>query len=67
MTAATETAGAVATADRPLAWIALEANRTVHLHELVVRRWPNAASDRTGDPQLLARAHPHGASINWFA
>ena len=67
VTAAMAAAGAVATAKRPLAWIALEANRTVHLHELVVRRWPNAAGDPAGDPQLLARAHPHGATINWFA
>ncbi len=67
VTAAMEAAGARATAERPLAWIALEANRTVHLHELVVRHWPNAAGDPAGDPQLLARAHPHGASITWFA
>ena len=66
VTAAMEAAGAHATADCPLAWIALEANRTVHLHELVVRRWPNAAGDPAGAPQLLARAHPHGATINWF-
>ena len=67
VTDAMEAAGACASAERPLAWIALEANRTVHLHELVVRHWPNAADDPAGDPQLLARAHPHGASVNWFA
>jgi len=60
VTAAMETAGARATPDRPLAWIALEANRTVHLHELVVRHWPG-----DGEPVMLARAHPHGASIDW--
>ena len=60
VTAAMEAAGAKATADRPLAWIALEANRTVHLHELVVRYWPDGA-----EPQMLARAHPHGATIDW--
>ena len=61
VTAAMEDAGARATAERPLAWIALEANRTVHLHELVVRFWPGGS-----EPALLARAHPHGASIDWL-
>ena len=58
--AAMEAAGALATPERPLAWIALEANRTVHLHELVVRYWPGGA-----EPVMLARAHPHGAAIDW--
>ena len=61
VTAAMEAAGSRATAERPLAWIALEANRVLHLHELNVRYWPGG-----GEPQLLARAHPHGASIDWF-
>lgn len=61
VTAAMEAAGARATAERPLAWIALEANRVLHLHELNVRYWPGG-----GKPHLLARAHPHGASIDWF-
>jgi hypothetical protein len=60
VTAAMEAAGARATAERPLGWIALEANRTLHLHELVVRYWPGGS-----EPQMLARAHPHGASIDW--
>ena len=60
VTAAMEAAGARATPDRPLAWIRVEANRTVHLHELVVRHWPGS-----GEPVMLARAHPHGASIDW--
>lgn len=41
-------------------WSGLEANRTVHLHELVVRYWPDGA-----EPKMLARAHPHGAVIDW--
>ncbi|MDP3906970.1 DUF2332 domain-containing protein [Novosphingobium sp.] len=61
ITAAMEAAGARATPDRPLAWVALEANRTVHLHELVMRHWPG-----DGEPVMLARAHPHGASIDWW-
>lgn len=62
VTAAMEAAGARATPERPLAWIALEANRTVHRHELVVRYWPGG-----GEPVMLARAHPHGAHIDWLA
>ena len=61
VTAAMEAAGARATAERPLAWISLEANRVLHLHELVVRYWPGG-----GEPVLLARAHPHGATIDWL-
>lgn len=61
VTAAMEAAGARATADRPLAWIALEANRMVHHHELVVRYWPGG-----GEPQKLAHAHAHGAWVEWL-
>ena len=62
VTAAMEAAGTRATAERPLAWIALEANRTVHHHELVVRHWPG-----TGEPKMLGRAHAHGAWVEWLA
>ena len=62
VTAAMEAAGARATPDRPLAWIALEANRTVHHHELVVRHWPGGAA-----PRMLGRAHAHGAWVEWLA
>ena len=61
VTAAMEAAGAKATSARPLAWISLEANRVLHLHELVVRFWPGGT-----EPILLARAHPHGATIDWL-
>lgn len=61
VTAAMEAAGARASADKPLAWIALEANRTIHRHEMVVRYWPGG-----GEGTLLARAHPHGANIDWL-
>jgi hypothetical protein len=60
VTAAMGAAGATATADRPLAWIALEANRDTHRHEMVVRYWPGG-----GMPVPLAEAHPHGAWIRW--
>lgn len=60
VTAAMEAAGGRATADRPLAWISLEANRVLHNHELQLRYWPGGA-----EPAMLARAHPHGAWIEW--
>ena len=61
VTAAIEAAGARATAEKPLAWIALEANRTVHHHELVVRYWPGGAA-----PRMLGRSHAHGAWVEWL-
>jgi len=60
VTAAVEAAGARATVDRSLAWIALEANRETHRHELVVRYWPDGE-----DGVRLGEAHPHGAWIRW--
>ncbi|MCC7393445.1 MAG: DUF2332 domain-containing protein [Sphingomonadaceae bacterium] len=66
ITAAMEAAGAAASADRPLAWVAVEANRDTHVHELVVRHWPNAAGDAAGAPATLATAHPHGAVVSWL-
>lgn len=61
VTAAMEAAGARATPEAPLAWIALEANRTMHRHELRVRYWPGGEQE-----VLLARAHAHGADIEWL-
>ena len=58
---AQETAGAAATAERPLAWIALETNRETFAHELRVRYWPGG-----GEAVHLANAHPHGAWVEWF-
>ena len=60
VTAAMEAAGALATTDKPLAWIALEANRDTHRHELRVRYWPGGEQ-----PVQLAEAHPHGAWVKW--
>ena len=54
--------GARATPERPLAWIALEANRVLHIHEMTVRYWPGGA-----EPVTVTRAHPHGASLEWLA
>lgn len=58
--AAMEEAGARAIADRPLAWIFVEANRDTHRHELRVRYWPGG-----GGEAFLAESHPHGAWIRW--
>ncbi len=60
VTAAMEAAGAKATPDRPLAWVSLEANRVLHIHEMTVRFWPGGA-----ERALVTRAHPHGAWIGW--
>lgn len=62
ITAAMEAAGALATADRPLAWVAVETNRETFKHECRVRFWPG------GDYAMqLAEAHPHGAWVEWQA
>lgn len=60
ITEAMERAGAAATADRPLAWIALETNRATFRHELHVRTWPGG-----GEPALLGEAQAHGAWVAW--
>ncbi|MFN3435746.1 MAG: DUF2332 family protein, partial [Sphingomonas sp.] len=62
ITAAMEAAGAKATPDRPLAWVAVEANRQTFRHELTVRHWPGG-----GEQHLLAGAHAHGAWVEWMA
>lgn len=61
ITAAMEAAGAGSTPERPLAWIAVEANRLTFRHELTVRHWPG-----DGEARLLAAAHPHGAWVEWM-
>ncbi len=61
VTAAMEAAGMAATPERPLAWVALEADRTVLSHRLSVRFWPGV-----GEEHLLAAAHAHGAWVEWI-
>ena len=62
VTAAMEAAGAKATLQHPLAWIAVEADRTVHRHGTKVRYWPG------GEEEVqLTWSHPHGADIEWVA
>ena len=60
VTAAMDAAGSRATQDRPLAWVALEANRVMHIHEMVVRYWPGGEQGT-----VVTRAHPHGAWLGW--
>jgi hypothetical protein len=62
VTAAMESAGARATVERPLAWVMVEADRTVHRHKLTVRYWPGGEAE-----VQLAWAHPHGADVEWLA
>jgi hypothetical protein len=61
ITALMEEAGKAASADKPLAWIALETNRETFKHELSVRYWPGGE-----EPVKLAEAHPHGAWVEWL-
>ena len=62
ITAAMEAAGAQATPERPLAWIILEANRTLLNHGLSVLFWSGG-----GEETLLAAAHAYGAWLEWLA
>ena len=62
VTAAMEAAGARATAERPLAWVQVEADCTVHRHKLTVRYWPGGA-----EAVQLTWSHPHGADVEWLA
>lgn len=62
ITAAMEAYGRHASSDKALAWIALEANRTLLQHGLTVRYWPGSE-----EPQLIAAAHAHGAWVEWLA
>jgi hypothetical protein len=60
--AAMAAAGKRATAERPLGWVAYEADRTLNRHSLIVRSWPG-----DGAARRYATAHPHGAWIAWDA
>ncbi|WP_298200153.1 DUF2332 domain-containing protein [Novosphingobium sp.] len=62
ITAALELAGSRADAERPLAWLTLETNRSTFRHELRVRTWPG-----DGREVLLGEAHAHGQWVRWFA
>jgi hypothetical protein len=55
ITAAMHAAGARATADKPLGWVRVEADRTVHQHDIRLQSWPG--HDETA---LIGHAHAHG-------
>lgn len=65
ITATFEAAGAQATPDAPLGWIALETDPATFRHELRVRLWD--AEAHHGEEHLLSHAHPHGAWVEWLA
>jgi hypothetical protein len=62
ITAAMEAAGALATAQQALGWVRVEANRTLHKHEITLRSWPGH-----GQSLLLGRAHAHGFWVERLA
>lgn len=55
ITAAMEAAGACATPERPLGWVRVEADRSVHQHDITLRSWP-----RHGETVRYGHAHAHG-------
>lgn len=55
ITAAMEAAGARATAERPLGWVRVEADRTINQHDITLRSWPGH-----GENRLYGHAHAHG-------
>lgn len=61
ITAAMNAAGARATRERALAWIALEADRVAMAHSLQVRYCPGH-----GEIHRVAAAHAHGAWVKWL-
>jgi hypothetical protein len=58
--AAMAAAGKRATAERPLGWVAYEADRVLKTHRLTIRSWPGG-----GETEQLASAHPHATWIEW--
>lgn len=57
--AAIVAAGERASSEAPLAWLSMEQYAADQLPELRLTLWPG------GERELLARAHPHGAMIDW--
>jgi hypothetical protein len=55
ITAAMEAAGARATAERPLGWVRVEADRTINQHDITLRSWPGHDAS-----VLYGHAHAHG-------
>lgn len=59
---AMERAGAVASEERPLGWIRLEADRDILRHVLEAQYWPSGSQTKR-----LAEAHAHGRWLEWQA
>ena len=57
--AAIQAAGERASSDAPFAWLSMEQYALEEPPELRLTLWPG------GERQLLARVHPHGATIDW--
>jgi hypothetical protein len=55
ITAAMDAAGTRATAERPLGWVRVEADRSVHQHDITLRSWPGY-----GETVCYGHAHAHG-------
>ena len=62
ITAAMEAASVLATPDRPLGWVSVEADRNFNRHDIVIRSWPEH-----GEPLLIGHAHAHGFWVNHTA
>ncbi len=60
ITAAMEAAGARATAERPLGWVQVEADRTINRHDIRIRSWPEHA-----ESVLYGHAHAHGFWVEY--
>ena len=61
MLASVQAAAQAATASAPLAWLRLEPTLLDQPEQLRCQLWPG------GEDRLLARAHPHGAWVEWLA
>jgi hypothetical protein len=58
---AIKSAGAAATKEHPLAWLAMEFPAMTEKVELSLRCWPG-----NGERELLGFCHPHGAWVEWL-
>ncbi|RYY28356.1 MAG: DUF2332 domain-containing protein [Sphingomonadales bacterium] len=58
ITAMMEAAGAAASAEKPLAWVQMEPDRTLHRQEVWVRTWPDGAP-----AEMVAASQAHGAWV----
>lgn len=58
---AIKAAGERATNERPLAWLMKEPIEIVVYDKLMIRCWPGS-----GEREILADVHPHGAWVNWI-